>query len=64
MIKRDAWRDYTRIRLTDAQFSSVYTILKRQPWLADSWGFVVNVNMKPFDFQRVNHIELVSHETT
>lgn len=59
MIKRDAWRDYTRIRLDDIQFQYIFGLLKERPELADSLGYVVSANMRPWDFQRINHIELV-----
>jgi len=62
-LHRDAWRDYTRVRLSDVQFQVIYALLKDKPVLAPSMGYIVRPNMTPFDFQRVNHIQIVSEVT-
>jgi hypothetical protein len=42
------------------QFQVIYALLKDKPVLAPSMGYIVRPNMTPWDFQRVNHIEIVS----
>jgi hypothetical protein len=59
-LHRDAWRDYTRVRLSDAQFQVIYALLRDNPLLAPSMGYKMNPGMLPWDFQRVNHIQIVS----